>query len=152
MSITYQVEKLVKILPEVTELIKEHWKEIAHDQDKIKLNPNWGKYIELEQQNIIHIITVREKRKIIGYNCFIVMPHLHHRDHIFAVNDVLFLKKEYRKGMVGIKLIKRSEQYLSLLNVSKIYITSKVNTTLGKLLPRLGYEKEEENYSKYIGD
>ena len=152
MSIAYQVEKLVKILPEVTELIREHWKEIAHNQEDIKLNPDWGRYLELDQQNIIKCITVRKEGKLIGYNFFLVMPHLHYRDHLFAVNDVLFLKKEYREGLVGVRLIKKGEEVLSLLGVSKMYISGKVDTLLVKLLPKIGYKKEEENFSKYIGE
>lgn len=152
MSITYQKEKLVEILPEMIELIREHYEEIAWHKEKIKLNPDWGKYLELEEKDFLFILTVRKDTTLVGYAWFLVMPHLHHRDHIFAVNDVLFLKKEYRKGLTGVRLIKKAEQTLSQLNVSKVYITGKRDTVLCKILTKIGYEKEEENFSKYIGD
>jgi GNAT superfamily N-acetyltransferase len=71
---------------------------------------------------------------------------------VFAVNDILYLKKEYRKGRTGIKLIKFAEEYLRDDGVSVLNINTKVHKPFDVLMKHMGFGLIERVYSKYIGD
>lgn len=150
--VTYQEESFIDIVEELTPLIYEHWEEIALHKDKIKLNPDFNKYIEADELGLIHILTAREEEELIGYFISFVQPHLHYMDTLFAVNDVLFVTKKHRKGRVGYILFKKAEESLKEIGVDVIMIHAKVHADFKPLMDSLGYDRVEYNYSKYIGD
>lgn len=150
---TYQVERFEDVIEEMIPLLELHWEEIAHHKDKIKLNPDYALYQAMQDAGILHMVTARDdKRKLIGYFVSIVSPNLHYMDHIFATNDILYIDKEYRGKMVGIKLFKFAEEELKKLGVDVIVLHSKVHADFKVLVERIGYTHVENQYSKYIGD
>ena len=96
--IKYQQEFLDTCEKDCQELIRLHWKEIAVNKDKIKLNPDWDAYHALEQNQRLKIFTARSEEELVGYFVVITGSNLHYKDHVFAVNDILYLKKEHRLG------------------------------------------------------
>lgn len=159
MTIKYQQEFLSTCRKSAEVLIQEHWQEIAVNKEKIKLNPDWGAYEELELNGRIKIFTAREysgnssnQGTLVGYFVVFINNHLHYKDHVFAYNDILFLKKEYRKGTTGIKLIKFAENALKEDGVSVLVVNTKVHKPFDPVMERLGFNLVERVYSKYIGD
>lgn len=150
--IKYQQEFLDTCEKDCQELIRLHWEEIAVNKDKIKLNPDWDAYHALEQNQRLKIFTARAKEELVGYFVVITGSNLHYKDHVFAVNDILYLKKEYRKGRTGIKLIKFAEKYLRDDGVSVLNINTKVHKPFDVLMEHMGFDLVERVYSKYIGD
>lgn len=150
--LTYALENYGSVQEEMRELTVEHWEEIAVNKDKIKLNPDWELYEKLSDDGYLGIYTVRSDGKLVGYFIVIAMPNPHYKDHIFATNDVIFLRKEYRKGLTGVKLLKFAEQDLKTKGISVIVVNTKVHTPFDKVLERLKYNLIERVYSKYIGD
>ena len=150
--IKYQQEFLDTCEKDCQELIRLHWEEIAVNKDKIKLNPDWDAYHALEQNQRLKIFTARSEEELVGYFVVITGSNLHYKDHVFAVNDILYLKKEYRKGRTGIKLIKFAEKYLRDDGVSVLNINTKVHKPFDVLMEHMDFGLVERVYSKYIGD
>lgn len=150
--IKYQQEFLDTCERDCQELIRLHWEEIAINKDKIKLNPDWGMYHTLEKSNKLKIFTARDESILIGYFVVIVGVNLHYKDHVFAVNDILYLDKEHRKGRTGLKLIKFAEKCLKEDGVSVLSINTKVHKPFDSLMEYMGFNLIERVYSKYIGD
>lgn len=152
LKIDYQQEFLNQVRSDAGPLIKLHWDEIALNQDKIKLNPDWEAYQKLEDDNRLKIFTARNGKQLVGYFVVILGANIHYKDHIFASNDIIYLHKDYRKGFVGIRLIKFAEKCLKDDGVSVLLINTKIHRPFDKLLERLKFKPIERVYSKFIGD
>jgi GNAT superfamily N-acetyltransferase len=150
--ITFRQELLNTTEDEAKELLELHYAEIALNKDKIKLNPNWEAYHELEDNNNLKIFTARDSGKLVGYFVVIVGTSLHYKDHLFAENDILYLHKDYRKGWTGIRLIRFVENCMLEDGVSLMKINTKVHQNFGVILDRLGFNNTEEVYTKYLGE
>ena len=148
--ITYQVEQYNSAIDEMKELYLDHWEEIAGDKDIIKLNPNYELYTQMAKLGFIHLVTVRDEECLVGYHLSLVYPHMHYKDSLTAFTDIFFLKKEYRKGRIGINLFKYMEHSLRAKGVQKIYMGTKLKHDIGNLLERLGYTPIERLYTKIL--
>ena len=49
----YQQEFLATVKDDIRPLIQKHWEDIALNKDKIKLNPDWDAYHDLEQKGML---------------------------------------------------------------------------------------------------
>ena len=137
-------ESYINIKNEIKPLIQEHWKEIALHQDDIKLEPNWNTYSRLADQGALRVYTARKSGELVGYFVCIVMPSLHYMRHLFANNDILFLKKSERKGTAGIRLIKFAIEELKKDGVTLINVNVKKKQDFGKVLEHLDFEHVED--------
>ena len=57
----YQQEFLDQVENDILVLIDLHYEEIALNQDKIKLNPDWEVYRALEDQGKLKVFTARSR-------------------------------------------------------------------------------------------
>jgi hypothetical protein len=137
-------EAYATVKHEIQPLIEAHWKEIALHKDDIKLEPNWNAYSRMAEQGALRVYTARKGDELVGYFVCIVMPSLHYMRHLFANNDVLFLKKAERKGTAGIRLIKFAVQELTQEGVSLINVNVKKKQDFGPVLEHLGFEHIED--------
>jgi len=150
MSITYQQEFLDTVEKDIKPLLQDHWEEIAVNKSVIKMNPDWDAYHSLEDNGALKIFTARSDSDLIGYFVVLLRNHIHYKDHIFAANDVLFLKQEHRKGLTGPKLMKFAEKCLKEDGVSVLVVNTKRHKPFDGLLEWLGYSHVENVYSKYL--
>lgn len=150
--ITYQEESAQDCLEEIKPIIKLHWEEIALHKDKIKLNPDFDKYLLLDSLGMLHILTARDEGELVGYFISFIQPNMHYKAELFAINDILYIKPEHRKGTVGYRLFKNAEASLKEIGVDVIVVHTKVNNDFKPLMDKLEYERIEYSYSKYIGD
>ena len=143
--ITYQEEKLKDALPEMATLFQEYWDEIMSFKKNIVHDFSSEVYLTLEEQGKLHLTTARYGKKLVGYYMSIITPHTHYLDTIISECDLVFLKKEYRKGFAGYRLIKytvdKLKQKVDLIHLS---ITSKRN--FSPLIERLGFKFIEYRY------
>jgi hypothetical protein len=137
-------ESYINVKNEIKPLIQEHWKEIALHQDDIKLEPNWNTYSRLADQGALRVYTARKSGELVGYFVCIVMPSLHYMRHLFANNDIIFLKKSERKGTAGIRLIKFAIEELKKDGVTLINVNVKKKQDFGKVLEHLEFEHVED--------
>lgn len=148
----FQEQSVSELELEIKPLIHEHWKAIAVNQDKIKLNPDWNEYHRLYIQGRLKAYTVRDEGVLVGYFVVIISKSMHYKDHKFANCDIIYVKPDSRAGMTGYKLIKFVEGQLKNHGVSLIHINTKVHAPFDKLLERMDYTLTERLYGKYIGD
>ena len=151
-EVKYSTEVLAECLEEMKPLLEKHWEEIALHRDKIELNPDYNKYYEIEATGSLHIVTARKGGKLVGYFISFVYPHVHYKDHYFAINDILFVSPSCRNSNVGKDMFKYAESELGKEGVSVIMIAMKTHAPFDPLCEALGYKNVERVYSKYIGD
>ena len=146
----YQQEFLDQVENDILVLIDLHYKEIALNQSKVKLNPDWDVYRALENEGKLRIFTARDNDTLVGYFVVVVGVNMHYKDHTFACNDIIYLHKDYRKGFAGIKLIKFAKKCLTEDGVSVLTINTKVHQPFDRVLERLGFNLIERVYSSYL--
>jgi GNAT superfamily N-acetyltransferase len=150
--IKFGVERYYQVSEDIKELIKLHYEEIAVNKDVIPLDPDWDRYKALDDSGLIMTVTARDEGKLIGYAIFFVTSHLHYKSTVYANNDLLYLHPDYRKGLVGVRLITISEGFLKQRGVTKIMWHIKFNKDFSRLLHHLGYVDEDIIVGKIIKD
>lgn len=151
-GISYAVEPLEDILEELKPLLEEHYEEVAMYKDRVKLDPDYEKYLTLSELGILHCVTVRDKGVLIGYFITFIQPHLHYQETLYGVNDILFLEPSYRGSDVAVKLFMFAEERLRDEGVDVLVLHMKTSLPFEGLAKFLHYDKAEYNYSKYIGE
>jgi len=131
-------------------LFEEHYEEIARNKQVMKLKPNWQLYDQMDATGWLYIYLAMQGDVCIGYSMNIMMYHLHYADLRIAQNDVLFVKKEFRGGRLGLRLLKATEDHAKSEGCKLMLWHAKENTALDKLLPKLKYGVQEIMYSKEI--
>lgn len=148
--IKYQRESLMRCQWEVEELVKLHWPEMMGDQPEIPLDIDWDQYSVLENIGAIHFFTARDDQLLIGYHSAIITPHLHSRKTLHALVDFLYLHPDYRRGFIGVNLLKHADESLESLGVKKIVSGVKLHHDHGRILERLGYRASDQTYIRII--
>ena len=131
-------------------LFEEHYEEIARNKQVMKLKPNWPSYHAVDKIGWLFIYLAMQNDVCIGYSMNIMMHHLHYADLKVCQNDVLFVKKEFRGGRLGLRLLKVTEDHARSEGCKLMLWHAKENTALAKLLPKLKYGVQEIMYSKEI--
>jgi len=149
--IKIQHESLLNVKQDIKPLLEEHWRLVALNQGKIKLNPDWKEYSRLDTAGILKIFTARDNGKLVGYFVLLINKSIHYQDHFFAVNDVVFVLPDSRAGATGYKLIKYAEEYCRESGVSLMMINTKVHIPFDKLMLGMGFDLIERVYSKFLG-
>lgn len=106
------------------DLLRAHWREVAHDHDEIPLAIDHDRYRMLADAGVVYILTLSDGPMLVGYNVFFVMPHPHYRTTLHASNDIVYVKPEYR-GEAGIRLILEAEKRLRARGKVKLIYHSK---------------------------
>lgn len=146
----FQLEKFVAIMDEGRPLFSEHWKEIARNRELINLDPDWDRYIQMDEAGLLQVATVRDEDALIGYSIDIITPHMHYKNDLFAMNDVLYVRPEYRGKGAGVRLIKYSMEKMKERGVSVVHMHMKLSNDFGPLMERLGYNEIERIYEKVL--
>jgi len=139
-----QQETLYDIVHEVDSLLQMHYEEVALNKDRKKLLPKWEEYRVMEVIGKLVVYTARDDGKLIGYAAFFINTHMHYGEFTTAINDVVFLHPDYRKGSAGYKLIKYADDQLSNRpGIDHVFWHVKVKNDWTPILKRLGYVEEE---------
>lgn len=145
------IEKLNEVKDECQNLIEQHWREIAVWQD-IPLAPNWLAYQQMEDAKALVIYTVRnEENQLVGYAVFFMRHHIHYKDHIWALNDIVWVHPDYRDGRIGRNLINFWEQDLQSRGVHVVHVNVKTaHPALGYVLKGAKYQTVESGHEKRL--
>lgn len=148
--LSYQVETWAQYHADAAETWAAHYDEIAHDKDRMPMNPNVAMYQTLENAGMLQILCARDAGRLVGYMLFTVHAHGHYADVLCGFEDAFFLLKSHRKGFAGIKLIKESLRHLKQRGVKKVFIHTKKKLDVGRVLKHLGLTHSDEIYSGWI--
>jgi hypothetical protein len=138
----FQEETLAEVWIELQVLLPLNYEELTLNKDHVKLDPDWNRYQCMSDNSELSIFTARDGVELVGYAFFFVLPHIHYKNLVVANNDVLFLKKEYRTGMTGIKFLKYCDEQLKS-RCDKITWHIKDTNDFSPLLKRMGYSVED---------
>jgi len=147
--IKYEDADFFKVFPELEAIFPEHYEELSV-MKKYPLELNYDKWNAYKNANMIRCITCRKDEELIGYIVFFVFQHLYHKSCKTAIEDIYFLKKQYRKGRTGIKMFQYAEQVLKDSGVNFVVLHTKVKSDNSKLFEYLGYEYTDKAFSKML--
>lgn len=149
-GISYQVESFRACTPEFKDFELKHWEELALTKEAVPVAMDWQRYWMLEQENKLHAVTVREDGYLIGYHITFVGGHYHYKDTLHGMVDLYFILPQYRRGRIGIELLKFAEASLKELGVVKIITGCKLHMDHTRLLERLGYTFTDKTFMKLL--
>ncbi len=158
MTLSLEWEPLQRLLDDgVEDLLAAHWGEVACDKEAIPLAPDWERAFMLQRAGALYTAAYRRDGRLIGYNAFHVTPHIHYRHSAHAVNDVVYLDPDERKGFAGVKLIRGTEALLREVGAVKIMYRCKTHVNIGHgektlrdLLVALGYRHDEDVLTRLL--
>lgn len=154
MPVTYQTEPWETYYRDVQPLWLAHWLEVGLDHAAIPLDPDVERYQAYADAGQLHILTMRDAGKLVGYHVALVSGHLHYKGTLMAFTDLYYVAPTYRKGMAGVRLFREAERALRALGVRRIQTATKLHAHLNmsRLLTRLGYQHVEAAFHKRLED
>lgn len=147
--ITYQEEFWEDAKADIAGLTREHWEEVT-DYPNIPLDVDYDRFDHLDKEGNLKVLTVRDDKTLVGYIVFLVAYGLHYKTTFMAHDDAFFLKKEYRKGRIGIDMFNNAELMLKFHGVKLVSYHEKLKVPTGKLFKRLGYKPQETKWFKEL--
>ena len=131
-------------------LLEELRLELATNPEKMQLDPDIETYALLEELNRLMSLGVfDDNENLVGYSINVLSRNLHY-DLRMCQNDILYLRKDLRVGPLGLKLIRATEAHAKELGCDLMLWHAKPNTSLDKILPRVGYRTQDVMYSKEL--
>jgi GNAT superfamily N-acetyltransferase len=147
--IEYKDDDWLENLTELKEVIKDHYEELSVTKT-FPLDPDWEAYKQILDVGRLKFVTCKEDGVLIGYIIFFVMPHLHYKTCLTAFEDIYFLKKEYRKGRIGLKMFQFAEKLLKEQGINRIIYNTKVHSDNSSLFEYLGYSFMDKVFTKLL--
>lgn len=152
-SQTMQIRKATvgEVVPLACALFTEHHEEIKFCKQAAKLNIDVAKYEALEANgSLLTLVVTNDGGVLIGYSVNFMLTHPHYSDLKIAMNDLLFITKEHRRGRLGLRLIKATEKEAKKMGAKFLIWAAKPNSTFAKLLTHLGCDVEENIFSQEL--
>lgn len=150
--LTYKVERYSDIAAEMVPLWVRHWKEVARDQETIKLDVDHSRYLQLCEAGALVIVTARAAGVLVGYIAAILSTHLHYTSTLHAGLDVFWLDPQYRNALNGVRLFTTIESELKLRGVKKVIGQTKLSGALdvSEMFKYLGWTPIETLFAKAL--
>lgn len=138
-----------KFLDGLKLLFPTHYEELCVTKD-FPLDPDYEAYKRLGDARMLRCITLRADGELIGYIIFIIQPHLHYRSCKTAFEDLYYVKKEYRRGRVGIRLFQYAESVLKGIGVNRVILHTKIHMDNSRLFEYLEYKLTDKLFTKLL--
>lgn len=148
--ITFAVEPLTERLEELKPLFPAHYRELALNQDKVPLDPQYGIYLARDAVGEVLFIAGRDAGKLVAYFVGFVAPGLHYRTCLTLQEDIFFVCPEFRGQGAGVQLFQAVEAEARRRGVQRMFVGSKLNKDASWLFERLGYVEVERYFSKML--
>ena len=150
--ITAHVESFEENLEYLKPLLPIHYKELALNQDKVPLSPQFDKYIATEKQGGLIFVTLRKAGEMVGYFIGFIAPGLHYSTCLTCQMDIFYVLPEHRGSGTGFQLFRFVEQQLKKRGVQRLFVGSKLHKDASWLFEKLNYTPVETYYSAWLGD
>ena len=148
--ITFQREKCTdEFIRECSPLWAKHQDEFR-SYEGMELGPDISIFKAGEAGGILRIFSVRKRGFLVGYNVFIVAMDPHFKGDKIANQDLIFIERDERKGMLGYRFMKWCDQQLKDEGVKFIFQRLNVQRNHGAILLRMGYEPIDMVYRRRI--
>jgi GNAT superfamily N-acetyltransferase len=150
--LTAQVEPFPPFLAEVQPLLQGHWEELALNKDKVPLDPQYDEYLRRDALGQTSVVTLREAGRLAGYFVGFIAPGFHYKTCLTYTMDIFYVCPSTRGKNGGAIMVKTLEHELRRRGVHRMFMGTKCHKDAGFLFEKLGYEKVEIYYSKWLGE
>lgn len=142
--------KATEKIQECWDLLQDHREELATHKNIMVLKPDIKKYKSLEDSGQLITLALYDGDKIVGYSVTLLVNALHYADLPVAQNDIIYIRKDLRKGLWGIKLIKETEKLAASRGAKFITFHGKEKTAFSELMPKIGYGVQDIIFSREL--
>jgi len=150
--ITCHIESFEQQLEELKVLLPLHYEELALNQDKVPLSPQYPVYLARERAGELLFVTLREAGEMIGYFIGFIAPGLHYSTCLTCTMDIFYVHPDKRGGGAGMRLFQAVEAELRRRGVQRWFMGYKVHMPYAaRLFEAIGAEPVEVYHSKWIG-
>lgn len=152
----FAVERFYDVIADIKPIQTEQWNELGRDKARVRLDPNWSVFAELDTGGTLKILTARVDGVLVGYVASFVNAHLHYKSTLHATVNAYWLAPAYRKGWTGINMLRRHEDEMRKLGVVRLFIDDSVafknarNRRTRRLFAFLGYVPTGIVYRKIL--
>ena len=112
--------------------------------------PDLERYEMLDEIGMGMALGVFDGDEIVGYSSNIVAPSLHYRGLTVCQNDAIYLHSAYRRGTLGLRLIRETERFARERGAGIIVWQCKPNTSLHALLAQGPYGLQDLVYTRAL--
>lgn len=146
--ITFQKENIRTALNDIMKFLPFHHKEV---KDELGLDPNFEHYLQLEENGMIVVFTIRgEENLLFGYQVFVVSKHLHDRASLQAYQDILYVTPSLRGRGFGERFILWCDSQLADIGVELVIQEVRPAKDFSSTLIRAGYKHHGVLYAKRL--
>ncbi len=135
------------------EILEEHYEDLALNQDKVPLDPQFHVYREREKKGELLVMCMREDKELAGYFIGFIAPGLHYQTCLTCTMDIFYVRPKFRDNLLaGRRLFRAVERELRARSVARWFVGTKLNKDVGRLFESLKFTPVEMYYSKWLGD
>lgn len=135
---------------EIDPIFRQHWEEIALNRDVVPLDVDYERYSIAENAGRVHIVTVRDDGRLVGYYCALLDTHFHYKGTMMAFTDVYFLLPAYRRADTAFRLFCMAEKTLKERGITKLIAATKLHQDKGRLFAAMGWTEVERVFTKVL--
>lgn len=150
--ITCHIESFEQQLEELKVLLPLHYEELALNQDKVPLAPQYPIYIARERAGELLFVTLRQAGEMVGYFIGFIAPGLHYETCLTCTMDIFYVRKDKRRGTAGVRMFRFVEAELRRRGVQRWFMGSKIHADASALFKRIGAVPVETYFSKWLGE
>lgn len=143
--LTYALEPLSGVLPEVQELWKLHFDETEGYRSSLGFSPDVKQFLAFETSGMFRLFTAREQGRLVGHIGFVVFNSRHTPSRV-AGEDFFYFRQEARKGLEAVKFLRYAIAELKAEGVEQVTMTSKLSNDIEPLLRRVGFEMYSKQF------
>lgn len=149
--ITAGVELIRDILPELKPLLAKHYDALSlHKGRDYPLMPQFHVYLAREAAGEVSFIALRRDGILIGYWVCFITPGLHYQTCLTSIMDIWFVDPDHMAGKAPIILMRAVETEMRRRGVNLWFAGEKLHKPCGRLFEKLGFEKVEATYAKWL--
>jgi len=102
-----------------------------------QIEPDTDRYVELSEQGILVLMTLRDERVLKGYIIGLLYRSLHHKRILCGIGDSIYVDPDYR-SYTGV-MAEKFEQAMKALNVEIIGWPTHIDGPVYEVLKARGY-------------
>ncbi len=133
--------------PLFADLCIEYAKESGNDDLGLAL-PNGELYVALEGAGRAFCVGAFVADEMVGFAVLMINEHPHYSKNV-GVCDAIFVRKDYRRGPTGLKLIRKVQEMAKEKGLPGVYFTAPANSRLSKLFARLFKETDRTFWAQF---
>jgi ribosomal protein S18 acetylase RimI-like enzyme len=148
-QLAYQEEKWTDVGHKVEELSRKQYPECDFTHGAFEFDLDMDSLNQMAENGLLHVTTARNP-EIVGYIVNVVLPRHMNFKAKHAGQLGWYVHPDYRKGGIGLNLLKTSEELLKAQGVAFLSASHTINLDASPLFHRLGWKQTEMSYTKVI--